>query len=97
MSHRVRRHFSLITIGAGLFAASVSSSGADPGTGYFTAITVPPHAASRPIVSHPTDLPGTNPDRSLQRARIVDRLYEETMRSSGCFLASRNGAITGGR
>jgi hypothetical protein len=96
MSHRGRRYFSLITISAGLLATSVSSSGADPGIGYSTAITVPPHAASRPIVSHPTDLPGTNSDRSLQRVRIVDRLYEETMRSSGCFLAARNASITGG-
>ena len=95
MSHRGRRNFSLITISAGLFATSVSGFRTDPGTGYSTAIAVPSHSARGPIPAHPIDPPGTHPNRSLQRARIVDQLYEEIMRSSGCFLAS-NASITGG-
>ena len=94
MSYRGRRHFFLITISAGLFATSVSGFGADPGTGYSTAIAVPSHAARRPIPAHPIDPPDTNPNPSLQRARIVDQLYEEIMRSSACFLAS-DASITG--
>jgi hypothetical protein len=77
----------------------VSSFGADPVTGYSTAIAVPSQvvpAARRPIPAHPIAPPNTNPDRSMQRVRTADRLYEEVMRSSGCFLAGRNAAITGG-
>jgi hypothetical protein len=99
MSHRGRRNFFLITISTGLFATSVNSFGADPVTGYSTAIAVPSQAAPaarRPIPAHPIDPPYTNLDRSLQRARTADRLYEEVMRTSGCFLAARNAAITGG-
>ena len=94
---REGRHFSLITISAGLFATSVSSFGADPVTGYSTAIAVPSYAAPsrRPVPAHPIDPPDTHPNRSLQRARIVDQLYEEIMRPSGCFLVS-NASITGG-
>ena len=87
MSHRGRRHVTLITISAGLFAGSVSSFGADPGTSYSTAIAVPSHVAPAAHRPNPIDPPGTNPDRTMQRARTVDRLYEEVMRSSGCSLA----------
>jgi hypothetical protein len=99
MSHRGRRNFSLITISAGLLATSVSGSGADPGIGYSTAIAVPSHAAPaarRPIPAHPIDPPDTNRDRFIQRARTVDRLYEEVMRSSGCSLVASYAAIAGG-
>jgi len=99
MSHRVRRHFSLITVSAGLCASSVSSFGADPVTGYSIAIAVPSHAgpaARRPIPVHPIDPPDTNPEHTKQRTQTVDRLYEEVMHSSGCRLASSNAAITGG-
>jgi hypothetical protein len=98
MSHRRRRYLSLITLSAGLVAASVGSFGADSGTGYSTAIAVPSHsaaAARRPIPVHPVDPPDTSPDRSLQYARIVDRMYDELMRSSACLLGSSNAAITG--
>jgi hypothetical protein len=98
MRHRGRHHVTLIIISAGLLAISVSSFGADPGTGYSTAIAVPSHAtsaASRPIPAHPIDSRTTNPDRS-KRARTDDRMYEEVMRSSGCFLATRNAGITSG-
>jgi len=96
MSHRRRCHFVLITISAGLSATSVSGFGADPGTGYSTAIAAPSHAARRPSSAHPIDPPDTNPNRSLQHARIVDQLYEEIMRSSGCALAASNASIIGG-
>ena len=91
MSHRGRRYFSLITVSAGFVAASVGSFGADLGPGYSSAIAVPSHAAlaaRRPIPAHPIDPPDTNPDRYLQHTRMVDRLYEELMHSSECFLAS---------
>ena len=57
MSYRARLHFFLIAISAGLFATSVSGFGADPGTGYSTAIGVPSHAARRAVPAHPIDLP----------------------------------------
>ena len=98
MSHRGRRHFSLITLSAGLFATSVSSFGADRGTSYSTAIAVPPHTAPaghRSIPAHPINPPDRSLDRYIQHARIVDRMYEELVRSSGCVLASSNAAITG--
>ena len=96
MSHRGRRHVTLIMISAGLFAGSVSSFGADPGTSYSTAIAVPSHVAPAAHRPNPIDPPGTNPDRTMQRARTVDRLYEEVMRSSGCSLVARYAAIAGG-
>jgi len=99
MSHRGRRHVSLITVSAGLFAISVSSFGADPGTGYSTAIAVLPHAAPAvrlPIPAHPIDPPDTNPERTKQRSHTVDRLYDEVMRSSGCSLTATYAAITNG-
>ena len=99
MRHRGRRYFSLITVSAGFVAASVGSFGADPGPDYSSAIAVPSHAAPaarRPLPAPLIGTPDTNPDRYLQHARMVDRLYEELMRSSGCFLASSNASITDG-
>ena len=60
----------LMAVSAGFFAISISSHGADLGTGYATAIAVPPQAAPagrRPIPAHPIDPPGAKPDRSMQR------------------------------
>ena len=91
--------FALMVVSAGFFAISVSSFGADLGTGYSTAIAVPPQAAPagrRPIPAHPIDPPDPKPDRSMQRTRIVDQLYEKLMRSSGCSLAASNASIWGG-
>ena len=96
---RLGRHFSLITISAGLFATSVSSFGADPVTGYSTAIAVPSHAAPaarRPVPARPTGPPDTNPEHTKKGTRTVNRLYEEVMRSSGCSLTASYAAITGG-
>ena len=94
---RVGRHFSLITISAGLVATSVSSFGADPVTGYSTAIAVPSYAAPsrRPVPAHPIDPPNTNPKHTKQRIQTVDRLYEEVMRSSRCSPTASYAAITG--
>jgi hypothetical protein len=94
-----RRRFAAMAVGAGFFAISVSSFGADLGTGYSTAIAVPPQAAPtgrRPIPAHPVDPPDARPNRSIQHGRVVDELYEELMRSSGCALAANNASIGGG-
>ena len=83
---RVGRHFSLITISAGLVATSVSSFGA-----------VPSHAAPsrQSVPAHPIDPPNTNPKHTKQRIQTVDRLYEEVMRSSRCSPTASYAAITG--
>ena len=89
----------LMAVTAGFFAISVSSFGADLRTGYSAAIAVPPQAVPagrRPIPAHSIDPPEAKPDRSMQRARLIDRLYDELMRSSGCSLASNNASIAGG-
>jgi hypothetical protein len=86
----------LIAVSAGFFAISISSHGADLGTGYATAIAVPAQAAPagrRPIPARPIDPPDAKPG---QRSRIVDQLYDSLMRSSGCSLASSNTSIIGG-
>ena len=64
-----------------------------------TALAVPAQAAPdgrRPLPAHPIDPPDARPDRSMQHGRTVDQLYEELMRSSGCFLGSNNASIGGG-
>ena len=89
----------VMAVSVGFLAISVSSFGADLGTGYSTAIAVPPRAATdgrRPIPPHPIDPPDAKPDRSTQRSRIVDQLYEHLMRLSGCSLVSNNASIVGG-
>jgi hypothetical protein len=94
-----RRRFAAMVVGAGFFAISVSSFGADLGTGYSTAIAVPPQAAltgRRPLPAHPVDPLDARSDRSIQHGPVVDKLYEELMRSSGCALATNNASIGGG-
>jgi hypothetical protein len=86
-------------IGAGLFAISIGAIGADLGTGYSTAYAVSSHVAParhRPPPARSIDPPGVQPDRSTQHTRVVDQLYGELMRSSGCLLASNNASIAGG-
>lgn len=73
----------LAAVGAGFFAISTGTFGADPGTGYSTAIAVPSQArpaSRRPMPARPA--PDAKPDLSVQRARMVDQLYEEIMRRS---------------
>ena len=94
-----RRRFAAMVVGAGFFAISVSSFGADLGTGYSTAIAVPPQAAPtgrRPLPAHPVDPLDARSDRSIQHGPVVDKLYAELMRSSGCALATNNDSIGGG-
>ena len=94
-----RHRFAVMAVGAGFFAISVSSFATDLGTGYSTAIAVPAQAARdgrRPLPTRPIDPPDARPDRSMQHSRTVDQLYEELMRSSGCFLGSNNASIRGG-
>ena len=43
-------------------------------------------AGGRPTPVYPINLPDAKPDRSMQRTRIVDQLYEELMRSSGVLV-----------
>ena len=98
-----RYRFASLALSAGVFAISVSISvssfGADLGTVYSTAIAVPSHAVPadrRPMPARPIDPPDAEPDRSAQRSRIVDELYERLMRLSACSLASNNASIAGG-
>ena len=89
----------LAAVGAGFVAISISTYGADLGTRYSTALAVPSQRA--PAVGRPTPVyainpPDAKPDRSMQRTRIVDQLYEGLMRSSGCLLASKNASIGDG-
>ncbi len=89
------RRCALAAAGAGFFAISIGAFGADPGTGYSTAIVVPPQAAPagrRPMPARPIVPPDAKPDLSVQRARIVDQLYEEIMRRSSpeCSSARNN-------
>jgi hypothetical protein len=88
----------LAAIGAGFFAISTGTFGADPGTGYSTAIavlsqTVP--ASRQPMPTRPTVPRDAKPDLSVQRARIVEQLYEEIMRRSSpeCSSATNTASI----
>jgi hypothetical protein len=96
-----RRHLGLMAVSAGFFAVSVSSFGADLGSGYSRVIADPfsaPPAGRRPIPAQPAVPPLVKPDRSAEHDRIVDQLYEELMRwlppecSSASNYASMRGA-----
>jgi hypothetical protein len=78
---------------AGLSAISVSAYGADLETGYSRAVVAPPRSAPavrRSIPTRPIDHPDAAPNRPLQRAELVDQLYDHLMRSSACSLGSRS-------
>ena len=78
---------------AGLSAISVSAHGADLGTGYSRAVAAPPRSAPavrRSTPARPIDPPDTEPNRPVQRAVLVDQLYDHLMRSSACSLGSRS-------
>jgi hypothetical protein len=97
--HQMTRRCALAAVCAGFVAISISTYGADPGTRYSTALAVPSQrapAGGRPTPVYLINPPDAKPDRSMQRTRIVDPLYEELMRSSGCLLASKNASIGGG-
>ena len=90
----------LAAVSAGFFAISTGTFGADLGTGYSTAIAFPPPAAPagrRPMPARPIVPRDAKPDLSVQRAQIVDQLYEEIMRrsSSECSSARNNVSMAG--
>ena len=76
------RNSAVAAVGAGLFVISVNAFGADLGASPSTATGVPPPlapAGRRLMPARLIDLPDTTPDRSAQRAKMVDQLYEELM------------------
>ena len=97
--HQMTRRCALAFVAAGSVAISISTYGADLGTRYSTALAVPSQCASaggRPTLVYPINPPDATPDRSMQRNRVVDQLYEELMRSSGCLLAGSKYTSIGG-
>jgi hypothetical protein len=77
---------------AGLSAISVSAYGADLATAYSRAVAAPPRSASAVRRSAPArsiDPPDAELNRPVQRAELVDQLYDELIRSSACVLASK--------
>jgi hypothetical protein len=96
---RVIRRSALATMVAGLGAIAVNAYGADLETGYSRAVAAPPRSAPAvrwPTSAHPINTPDTEPNRPVQRAVLVDQLYDHLMRSSGCVLASSKVSIRGG-
>jgi hypothetical protein len=96
-SRAVRRRIigrgALAAIIAGLSAISLSAYGADPQTGYSRAVAFPPRSAPpvrRSTPARPIDPPDAEPNRRVQRAVLVDQLYDHLMRSSACSLGSRS-------
>ena len=90
----------LSAVGAGFFAISGDTFGADLGTGYSTAVVVPSRAAPpgrQAMPAHPVIPSDTIPDRSVQSAPIVDQLYEEIMRRSSpaCSSATNTASMAG--
>jgi hypothetical protein len=90
----------MAAVGAGYFPISTGTFGADPGSGYSTAIAVPSQAlpaGRRLMPARPTVPPGAKPDLSVQRARMVDQLYEEIMRRSSpeCSSATNTASLAG--
>lgn len=92
--------FGLMAISAGFFAISISSFGADLGTGYSRVIAAPSQASPadrHPSSAQPTVPSKAKPGRSAEHDRIVDQLYEELMRWTppGCQSASNYASIGG--
>ena len=96
---RILGRGALAAISAGLGAISVSAAGADLETGYSRALAAPPRSAPavrRSTPARPIDPPDAELNRSIQRTAMVDRIYDELMRSTGCVLASSKASIAGG-
>jgi hypothetical protein len=95
-SRAVRRiigRVALATMVAGLSAISVSAYGADLETGYSRAVAAPPRSAPavrRSTPARPIDPPDAEPNRPVQRAVLVDQLYDHLMRLSACSLVSNS-------
>jgi hypothetical protein len=99
-AHKMIGRCALAAVGAGFFAISIGAFGADLGTGYSTAMTVPSPAGPagrRPMPARPNVLPDAKPDPSVRRAQIVDQLYEEIMRRSSpeCSSVRNNASMAG--
>ena len=95
---RLFRQCAPATAGVGLAAISMSAFGADPAVGNSYTAAALPHSAPtgrRSIPARPIDPPNREPNRVVQRAALVDQLYETLMRS-GCMLASSKASIGGG-
>ena len=81
----------LAAIAAGLGVISVCAYGAEFETGYSRAVAAPPRSAPavrRSTPARPIDPPDAEPNRPVQRAVLVDQLYDHLMRSSACSLVS---------
>ena len=81
----------LAAIAAGLGVISVGAYGAELETGYSRAVAAPPRSAPavrRSTPARPIDPPDAEPNRPVQRAVLVDQLYDHLMRSSACSLVS---------
>ena len=81
----------LAAIAAGLGMISVGAYGAELETGYSRAVAAPPRSAPavrRSTPARPIDPPDGQPNRSVQRAVLVDQLYDHLMRLSTCSLVS---------
>ena len=96
---RLFRQCAPATAGVGLAAISMSAFGADPAVGNSHTVAASPHFAPtgrRSIPARPIDPPNREPNRLMQRAALVDQLYDDLMRSSGCILTSSKASIGGG-
>jgi hypothetical protein len=88
---RIIGRVALAAMVAGLSVMSVSAYGADLETGYSRAVAAPPRSAPavrRSTPARPIDPPDTEPNQPVQRAVLVDQLYDHLMRSSACSLVS---------
>ena len=101
-SRGVRRLFgqcAAAAAGARLAAISMSAFGADPAVGYSHTVAASPHSAPtgrRSIPARPIDPPNREPNRLVQRAALVDQLYDDPMRSSRCVLTPSKAPTRGG-
>jgi len=74
--------------GAALAAMSISAFGVDPVVTYSSTVTASAHSAPTGRLARPINPSDREPNRPMQRAAaLVDQLYDELMRSSGCVLA----------
>jgi hypothetical protein len=86
---RIFGHCAAAAAGAGLAAVSMSAFGADPAAGYSPAVAASSHSAPtgrQSIPARPIDHPNRGSNRLVQRDALVDQLYDDLMRSSGCVL-----------
>jgi hypothetical protein len=85
--------------GAGLAAISMGALGADLAPGYSHTVAASPHSAPtgrQSIPARPVDPPNRESNRPVQRTALVDQLYDDLMRSSGCVLTPSKASTKGG-